>query len=80
MPVSLTPALSQWEMGDRVSLREFHLNSHDFDVRFNRSNQILDAPERAGYRAWTGAARALVVHAELVANQANHMQIAAVVF
>ena len=57
-----------------------NLNSHDFDVRLYGSNQILDALERAGYRAWTGAACALVVHAELVASQANHMQIAAIAF
>jgi len=55
-----------------------NLNRHEFDVRFNRLQQILDASERAGYRAWTGAARALVVHAELVAIQTDHMEVAAV--
>ena len=55
-----------------------NLNSHDFDVRFNRIHQILDAPEGAGYRTRTGAARALVVHAELVAVEAEHVEVAAV--
>ena len=41
------------------------------DVRLDRLHQILDAGERARDRARTGAARALVVHAERVALEAR---------
>ena len=54
------------------------LDGHDFDVRFNCPNQVLDAFERARDRAWTSAASALVVDAEIVSRQANHVQVAAI--
>src|SRR5262249_61228198 len=50
----------------------------DFDVGPDRPHQALDPRERAGDRAGTAAARALVVDHEPVAIQSHHVEVPAI--